>query len=49
MTFDVEYAAAAARQIRKLDPGMRMRIGTAIDRLRVQPEIGKPLKKEPAH
>ena len=44
MIFEVGYAAAAVRQIGKLDPAVRERVRGAVERLRVQPEIGKRLK-----
>ncbi len=44
MTFGVGYAPAAARQIGKLDGGVRERIRVAIGRLRADPESGKRLK-----
>jgi mRNA interferase RelE/StbE len=44
MIFQVGYTAAVARQIGKLDPAVRERIRDAVERLRLQPEIGKRLK-----
>lgn len=43
MTYRVEYAQAAARQIESLDLAVKERVRLAIERLRVHPELGKRL------
>ena len=43
MTWAVRYTETAARSIRKLDPGVRGRVQSAIAALREDPYRGKPL------
>ena len=43
-TWTVEYAASAARAIKRLDPQVRRRVKAAIEALVVDPMRGKPLQ-----
>ena len=43
MTWTLVYATSAARAIRRLDPAVRRRLLAALERLRGDPERGKPL------
>lgn len=43
MRWTLVYAASAARAIRRLDPAVRRRVLAALERLREDPERGKPL------
>ena len=43
MTYRVDFAPEAMRQIARLDPAVKERIRQAIERLRTGPELGKRL------
>ena len=43
MTWTLVYATSAARAVRRLDPAVRRRLLAALERLRADPERGKPL------
>ena len=43
MTRTLVYATSAARAIGRLDPAVRRRLRAALERLREDPERGKPL------
>ena len=43
MTWALVYATSAARTIKRLDPAVRRRLLAALERLREDPERGKPL------
>ncbi len=44
MTWTLIYAANAARAIKRLDPAVRRRMLAALQKLRDDPERGKPLQ-----
>lgn len=44
MTWNLVYAASAARAIKRLDPAVRRRLLAALLKLRADPERGKPLQ-----
>ncbi len=44
MTWTLIYAASAARAIKRLDPAVRRRMLAALQKLRDDPERGKPLQ-----
>ncbi len=44
MSWTIQYAASAARAIRKLDPQIRRRVRAALDKLQEDPERGKSLQ-----
>lgn len=44
MSWTIEYASAAARAIRKLDPPTRRQVRAAVERLADDPTRGKPLQ-----
>lgn len=44
MRWSLQYAASAARSIRKLDPQIRRRVRRALRELSADPERGKPLQ-----
>ena len=44
MTWTLIYAASAARAIKRLDPAIRRRMLAALQKLRDDPERGKPLQ-----
>ena len=44
MTWTLVYATSAARTIKRLDPAVRRRVLAALQRLRDDPERGKPLQ-----
>ena len=43
MTWTLVYTTSAARAIKRLDPTVRRRLLAALERLREDPERGKPL------
>ena len=43
MTWTLVYATSAARAVRRLDPAVRRRLLAALEKLREDPERGKPL------
>ena len=43
MTWTLVYATSAARAIKRLDPAVRRRLLAALQKLRGDPERGKPL------
>jgi mRNA interferase RelE/StbE len=44
VSWAVRYTQTAARAIKKLDPTVRSRVRTAIEKLREDPNRGKPLQ-----
>ncbi len=44
MAWTLVYTASAARAIRKIDPAVRRRVDAALQKLREEPERGKPLQ-----
>lgn len=44
MSWEIRYAASAARAIRKLDPQIRRRVRAAVETLAEEPTRGKPLQ-----
>lgn len=44
MSWEIRYAASAARAIRKLDPQVRRRVRAAVETLAGEPTRGKPLQ-----
>lgn len=44
MTWNLKYAPRAARELKRLDPQVKRRIRTAIERIREDPTRGKPLQ-----
>lgn len=44
MGWTLVYTASAARAIRKIDPAVRRRLSAAFQKLREEPDRGKPLQ-----
>ena len=44
MAWTLVYTSSAGRAIRKLDPGIRRRVFAALQKLKIEPERGKPLQ-----
>lgn len=44
MAWTLVYTASAAREIRKIDPAVRRRLNAALQKLREEPDRGKPLQ-----
>lgn len=44
MAWTLVYPTSAAREIRKIDPAVRRRLHAALQKLREEPDRGKPLQ-----
>ena len=44
MAWTLVYTASATREIRKIDPAVRRRLNAALQKLREEPDRGKPLQ-----